>query len=111
MMEKYANILNSEYKEKVINMIKTEVQEKSKELKNEELEHFCNNVFTVATLSANNIEEQEIENQIMDLNNKFLYDCKQKGIAINSEISKEQMELTSYLNDKYTKIIFDITNK
>lgn len=110
-MEKYKDILNKEYKNEIIDMIRTDVMDKAKDLKKEELEHFCNNVFTAATLAANNVEQQEIADQIMNLNNKFLYDCQQKGIIVSQEISKEQMELSTYLNEKYTKVIFDINNK
>ena len=104
-MEKYEKILNANYKEKVMNMIETEVKEKIKNMPQEEIKHFCSNVYTMATLSVNHISEQEIADQIMISNNKFINDCMQKGITINPEISEEQLQLTTSLKDKYIKVI------
>ena len=107
----YGDYLNANYKDEVIDMIKADVKDKIKDMPEEEFNHFCNNVFTVATLVPNDVKDQDIADEVMDLNNKFLSQCKEKGIEINQNTTEEQLELSSILSEKYIKVITDINNR
>lgn len=107
----YENYLNADYKKDILDMIKIDVQKELKDMKEEELNHFCNNVFTVAVLTANKVEDQDIADEIMNLNRNFINECEKNGIEIKETVSQEQMELSSALSEKYIKVITDINNK
>ena len=105
LIGKYKKLLEKDYKEEIINMIKKDVIEKVGNVPNEELEHFCNNVYILCSLKAHKVEEQEIIKQIMYRNNIYLYEMQQKGKIVNSNISKVELKFYTKLKNKYVKII------
>lgn len=105
LIGKYKKLLEKDYKEEIINMIKKDVIEKVGNVPNEELEHFFNNVYILCSLKAHKVEEQEIIKQIMYRNNIYLYEMQQKGKIVNSNISKVELKFYTKLKNKYVKII------
>lgn len=105
LIGKYKRLLEKDYKEEIINMIKKDVIEKVGNVPNEELEHFCNNVYILCSLKAHKVEEQEIIKQIMYRNNIYLYEMQQKGKIVDSSISKVELKFYTKLKNKYVKII------
>lgn len=105
LMGKYKNLLEKNYKEEIINMIKEEVSDKFAKESDEELNHFCNNVYVLCSLKAHKVEEQEIIKQIMYRNNVFLYEVQQNGKILDSDISNVELKFYTKLKNKYVKII------
>lgn len=105
LIGKYKKLLEKEYKEEIINMIKKDVIEKVGNVPQEELEHFSNNVYVLCSLKAYKIDEQEIVKQIMYRNNIYLYEIQQKGKILDSSISKVELKFYTKLKNKYVKII------
>ena len=72
----------------------------------QELLHFSTNVYIYSILKAHNIPEQEIVDQLMFLNNKFLDVTKNDNeIVIGREMEQPTLEYLTYIADKYAKII------
>ncbi len=105
LIGKYEKLLEKEYKKEIIYMIKKDVIEKVGKVAEEELEHFCNNVYILCSLKAHKIDEQEIIKQVMYRNNIYLHEMQQKGKVIDSNISKVELKFYTKLKNKYVKII------
>lgn len=105
LMGKYKNLLEKDYKEEIINMIKKEITNKFEKVSEEELNHFCNNLYLLCSLKAYKVEEQEIIKQIMYRNNVFLYEMQQNGKILDSNISNVELKFYTKLKNKYIKII------
>lgn len=105
LMGKYKNLLEKDYKEEIINMIKKEITNKFEKVSEEELNHFCNNLYVLCSLKAYKVEEQEIIKQIMYRNNVFLYEMQQNGKILDSNISNVELKFYTKLKNKYIKII------
>ena len=69
----------------------------------EELNHFCNNLYVLCSLKAYKVEEQEIIKQIMYRNNVFLYEMQQNGKILDSDISNVELKFYTKLKNKYVK--------
>lgn len=105
LIGKYEKLLEKDYKEEILNMIKKDVIEKVGNLPKEELEHFSNNVYVLCSLKAHKIDEQEIVKQVMYRNNIYLHEMQQKGKILDSSISKVELKFYTKLKNKYVKII------
>lgn len=106
LMAKYKKILEKDYKKEIVDLITQEVSDKIKDISEDELNHFCNNVYVLCSLKAHNVEEQEIIKQLMYRNNVYLYEMQQKGKVLNNtNISNVKLDFYTYLKDKYIKII------
>lgn len=105
LMGKYKHLLEKDYKEEIINMIKQEVYDKFAKVSQEELNHFCNNLYVLCSLKAYKVEEQEIIQQLMYRNNVFLYEMQQNGKILDSDISNVELKFYTKLKNKYVKII------
>ena len=103
---KYKNLLEKNYKDEIISMIRKDILEKTHRLSEEELNHFCDNVYVLCSLKAYNIEEQEILKQVMYRNNLFLYEMQQKNVDIcNNTTFTLDLRFYTKLKNKYVKII------
>lgn len=102
---KYINIIETDYKDEIINMVKIDIKDILDYMIDEEQEHFCNNVYIYSVLKANNINEEEILKQIMYRNTIFLHDMEQRGIELTPSIPKLVEDYYIKLIDKYEKII------
>lgn len=106
LMAKYKNILEKEYTEEILASMTKEVSDEIKDISEDELNHFCNNVYVLCSLKAYNVEEQEIIKQLMYRNNVYLYEMQQKGKVLNNtDISNVKLNFYTYLKDKYIRII------
>ena len=72
MIKKYQDKLETSYKEEIINQIKTDVKKEYPTINDIELNHFSNNVYVYSTLTAYEVNEQEIIDQLVYLNNRFI---------------------------------------
>ncbi len=107
-MDKYNDLIETPFKNEIIEQIKSEVRLKYPSMVVKELIHFSTNVYIYATLIVNNIPEQEIVKQIMCLNNQFFNATQNDDkIIINKETEKPTLEYLKYLKNKYVKIIME----
>lgn len=106
LMTKYDNLIETPFKNEIIGQIRTEVRKKYHAMGIQELLHFSTNVYIYSILKAHNIPEQEIVDQLMFLNNKFLDATKNDDeIIIGGEMEEPTLEYLTYIADKYAKII------
>ncbi|MBR0491839.1 MAG: hypothetical protein IJJ82_07355 [Clostridia bacterium] len=106
LMTKYDNLINTPFKDKIINQIRKEVRQKFHAMGIQELLQFSTNVYIYSTLKAHNIPEQDVVDQLIFLNNKFLDATKNDDeIVIGTEMDQSTLEYLTYIADKYTKII------
>ena len=105
LMEKYEKELNAEFKDEIIAMIRQDVKEKYPNVGNRELEHFSNNVYVLTTLQAHKTDKQEIVEQLLFLNNRYVEDAEENGQILKSNIDKTNLSFLKHLSSKYTKII------
>ena len=106
IFEKYENIIEKSYKNEILNKIKNDVKDIFNNTSLEELNHFCNNVYSLCSLMAHNIDEHKIVQYIMLKNNLFRYQMEQRGIHIYSlDNPNLTLKLCTKLKNKYVKII------
>lgn len=106
LMAKYDDLIETPFKNEIIGQIRTEVRQKYHAMGIKELLHFSTNVYTYSILKVHNIPEQEIVDQLMFLNNKFLDVTKNDDeIIIGREMEQPTLEYLTYIADKYAKII------
>ena len=104
-MTKYNNLIETPFKNEVIGQIRTEVRKKFPEMGIKELLHFSTNVYIYATLFVHNIPEQEIVDQLMFLNNRFLNATQNDDVIINRKMEQPTLEYLTYIKNKYIEII------
>lgn len=105
LIDKYKDELNSPYKEEIISQIQSEVKKDYPDVGEIELDHFSNNVYIYATLSAYKIDNYEIIKQLMYLNNVYFENMKENGEIIDSRIDNNNLKYLENLNKKYLKIM------
>lgn len=106
LMTKYNDLIEVPLKKEIIKQISIEVQEKFPDVKQKELEQFSTNVYIYATLIVHNIPEQDIVNQLIFLNNKYIDSIKSENEQIiGKEMETPTLEYLKYLKDKYIEII------
>lgn len=104
MIEKYQDKLETSYKEEIINQIKTDVKKEYPTINDIELNHFSNNVYVYSTLTAYEVNEQEIIDQLVYLNNRFIELSNGDYLKDNS-VKLDNINFLKELNEKYVKII------
>ena len=105
LMTKYDNIIETPFKNEIIGQIRTEVRKKFSSMGIKELLHFSTNVYIYATLFVHNIPEQEIVDQLMFLNNRFLNATQNDDVIINRKMEQPTLEYLTYIKNKYIEII------
>lgn len=105
IIDKYQNKLNTSYREEIVSSIESDVKAQYPDAKEIEIEHFSNNVYIYTTLSANNIDKNEIIEQLMYLNNVYFEEMQEDGRVKNSKIDSNNLKYLEDLNKKYLKII------
>ncbi len=105
LMKNYEKELNADFRDEIISEIKQEVKEKYPNVGNRELEHFSNNVYVLTTLQAHKTDKQEIVEQLLFLNNRYVEDAEENGQVLKSDIDKANISFLKHLSSKYTKII------
>lgn len=102
---KYSLLIEKEYKDEILNLIRNDVKKIFQIENEEELEHLSSNLYVMCSLKANNIPEQEITDQIIYGDNIFLNELKEKGIVLNSNDKHIPLEEHIRLVKKYVEII------
>lgn len=92
-------------KKEVLSLMKKDITNNFKDISQEELNHFSNNLFVLCSLKAKHINNQTIINQIMNNNTLFLSKMQTKGIQISCKNYDVEIELYTKLKNKYIKII------
>lgn len=105
LIGKYKDLLEKPFKVEVVEQMKKEVSESFEAVSTDELNHFCNNLYVLCSLKVHNVDEQEIVKQLMYRNNIYLYEMKQKGKVLTSDIPEIELDFYTKLKDKYLKII------
>lgn len=105
IMKDYSEQLNMPFRLEITSLIKQEVKKDFPKVKEQELNHFSNNVYVYATLRAYNVNERDIVEQLVYLNNRYFDAMQEDGIVKNSQIKCTNIEYLKNLNDKYTKMI------
>ena len=98
----YNKLLDTDYKNEIIILIKDDVKKQIPELADDEIECFSNNVYIYACLVANNIDSNEIS-KILVLHNK----AYNKRIGELDKAKEENFDLNFCTNiaKKYLRII------
>ncbi len=105
IVKDYSELLDKPFRLGITIEIKEEVRKDFPNAKEEELNHFSNNVYVYATLRAYNIDEQDIVEQLLYLNNRYFDEMQEDGIVKNTKITGANLEYLQKLNDKYMKKI------
>ena len=105
IVKDYSELLDKPFRLGITIEIKEEVRKDFPNAKEEELNHFSNNVYVYATLRAYNIDEQDIVEQLLYLNNRYFDEMQEDGIVKNTQITGANLEYLQKLNDKYMKKI------
>lgn len=105
IVKDYSELLDKPFRLEITIEIKEEVRKDFPNAKEEELNHFSNNVYVYATLRAYNIDEQDIVEQLLYLNNRYFDEMQEDGIVKNTQITGANLEYLQKLNDKYMKKI------
>ena len=104
MIKKYQDKLETSYKEEIINQIKTDVKKEYPTINDIELNHFSNNVYVYSTLTAYEVNEQEIIDQLVYLNNRFI-ELSNGDYLKDKSVKLDNINFLKELNEKYVKII------
>lgn len=102
--KKYENYLNVNYKNELIESIRSDVKAKLKKATDIEIECFSNNVFIYVCLLANNVDVNEIS-KILVLHNN-IYDCRIEKINVEIEnTDKTDLIFCTDIANKYLEIV------
>ena len=95
---------NVNYKNELIESIRSDVKAKLKKATDIEIECFSNNVFIYVCLLANNVDVNEIS-KILVLHNN-IYDCRIEKINVEIEnIDKTDLIFCTDIANKYLEIV------
>lgn len=110
LMNVYGEMLNTEFKDEIINKIKSDVKRDFPEILDEELDHFSNNVYVYAALHAHNLDKNKIFGILNNLNNLYVDSMQEDGIAKNKVITEQDIDYYKLLHKKYLEIIKEKIN-
>lgn len=106
LMNKYDNLIETSFKNKIIGQIRSEVRKRYPAMGINELLLFSTNVYIYATLIVHKIPEEKIVNQLIFLNNKFFNATQNDdNIIVNREMTQSTLEYLTFIKNKYIKII------
>lgn len=117
LMKKNYDKLQLADKDEIINQIKEDVKKEFPEVKEKDLTYFSTNLYIYATLTALGAEKQDIIDQLMFVNNRYIemhIEDAKRDIAVtnnnnnsesNDSITNADLNYLRNLNKKYTKII------
>ena len=109
MKENYDKLQLSD-RDKIIQDIKNDVKKEFPEVKENDLNYFSTNLYIYATLTALGAEKQDIIEQLMYVNNRYIQthieDTKKDNLSTDeNSIIKADYKYLKNLNKKYTKVI------
>ena len=96
----FDDILDNQYKDEVLNLIKVDIRKNIKNISEEELKHYCNNIYDFACLKAHNVNDNEVINLLMEYNNDYV-------TKVTKEFKESNIDLNFNTNiaKKYINII------
>lgn len=106
----YADIINTPFKDEVIDQIKCDVLKRYANVSKKELEHFSTNVYIYAVLFANNIHKYKVVAVINNLNCLYAEAWQEDGIVRDSVIHEKTTDYYKALNKKYLEIVKEKLN-
>lgn len=109
MKENYDKLQLSD-RDEIIQDIKNDVKKEFPEVKENDLNYFSTNLYIYATLTALGAEKQDIIEQLMFVNNRYIQthieDTKKDNLSTDeNSIIKADYKYLKNLNKKYTKVI------
>lgn len=110
LMNVYGEMLNTEFKDEVINKIKSDVKKDFPEILDEELDHFSNNIYVYAVLLAHNVDKNKIFGILNNLNNLYVDSMQEDGIVKNKVITEQDIDYYKSINKKYLEIVKERIN-
>lgn len=99
------DIINTPFKDEIINQIENDVLKKYPNISRKELKHFSSNVYIYAILIANNIDKFKLVAVINNLNCIYAEEWQENGIVQDSVIHEINTDFYKALNKKYLKIV------
>lgn len=106
----HGDIINTPFKDEVIEQIKGEVSQRYANITEKELEHFSTNVYIYAVLFANNIHKFKVVAVLNNLNCLYAEAWQEDGIVQDSVIKEETTDYYKAINKKYLEIIKEKLN-
>lgn len=110
IIQLYGDIINTTFKDEVVNQIKSDVLKRYPDISKKELEHFSMNVYIYAILVANNIHKFKIVAVLNNLNCVYAEEWQEDGIVQDSVIHEVNTDFYKTLNEKYLGIVKEKLN-
>lgn len=101
----HGNIINTPFKNEIINQIENDVLKRYPNISRKELKHFSTNVYIYAILIANNVDKFKLVAVINNLNCIYAEEWQENGIVQNSVIHEVNTDFYRALNKKYLEIV------
>lgn len=106
----HADIINTPFKDEVLDQIKCDVLKRYAGITSKELEHFSSNVYINAVLFANNVHKFKVVAVINNLNCLYAEAWQEDGIVKDSVIKEETTDYLKAINKKYLEIVKEKLN-
>lgn len=97
--------MNKYSKKDVLNLMEEDIRIQFKNINEEELKHFSNNLFILCSAKVDNLNEQAIADKITYMNNLFVKNMERKNVNINSNNFDMEMCVYKKLEDKYIELL------
>lgn len=101
----HADIINTPFKDEVIDQIKSDVLKRYANISQKELEHFSTNVYIYAVMFANNIHKFKVVAVLNNLNCLYAEAWQEDGIVRDSVINEKTTDYYKAINKKYLEIV------
>lgn len=101
----YKNIIDTPFKNNIINQIKSDILIKYVNITEKELNHFSSNIYIYTVLMNKNIDKVKIVEVINRLNNLYVEEWQEDGIVKDNVINETNLDYYKSLNKKYLKIV------
>lgn len=105
MLQEYQDKLETSYKDEIIKQIKDDVKKEYPNINDRELNHFSHNVYVYSILIAYEVNKQDIIDQLVYLNNRYIELVDSDYLDDDNSIGCNNLEFLQNLNEKYVKII------
>lgn len=101
----HGDIINTPFKDEIINQIESDVLKRYPNISRKELKHFSTNVYIYAILIANNVDKFKLVAVINNLNCIYAEEWQEDGVVQDSLIHEVNTDFYRDLNKKYLEIV------
>ena len=101
----HADVINTPFKDEVIDQIRTDVIKRYPNISEKELTHFSTNVYIYAVMFANNIHKFKVVAVLNNLNCLYAETWQEDGIVRDSVINEKTTDYYKSINKKYLEIV------